>query len=375
MTTENSSIYSSHQSSIQVMSFLNNEELSNHDEQMKCIEPSNNSKPKSRYRMRICDAPPELLELIKYSKEKYENPLPNKSSSVINAPILSNSIKNVPTTSVTSNDLIPNFHKIISANEKRHRIRKNSFPKRSPSRSSPGITLQVDVYTTFKENPRALLQGNELQTTYSSPTSSNSSSILSLDDVTDDSFSDAKSIPPPHNSISRLPLPRNQIIKTKTKAKTIMAERKRMGNSLARVMADFGLLDLTSTPISIAEEIRVPPPPPMQFDELIKSIKQLNLDSTLLQRINPKISWKGQPLPISHLPHYNSLHQKEAHVVSTLRLTPIQYLTGKYTLISTARRYVQKSLAFSKSDAQKLLRIDVNKASKLWEFFAQVKWI
>ncbi|CAG8660662.1 64_t:CDS:1, partial [Racocetra persica] len=52
-----------------------------------------------------------------------------------------------------------------------------------------------------------------------------------------------------------------------------------------------------------------------------------------------------------------------------------QYLTAKHTLVSAAQRYLQKSLPFRKSDAQKLLRIDVNKASKLWEFFQQVKWI
>ncbi|RHZ78687.1 hypothetical protein Glove_158g62 [Diversispora epigaea] len=58
-------------------------------------------------------------------------------------------------------------------------------------------------------------------------------------------------------------------------------------------------------------------------------------------------------------------------VASTLRLTPVQYLTAKNTLVSAAQRYVQRSLPFRKSDAQKLLRIDVNKASKLWEFFQQ----
>ncbi|CAG8698104.1 15730_t:CDS:1 [Acaulospora morrowiae] len=113
----------------------------------------------------------------------------------------------------------------------------------------------------------------------------------------------------------------------------------------------------------------------MQFDKLMENIENLNLDTELLDRTTPKINWKGQPLSISHLPHYDALHSKEAHVASTLRLTPIQYLTSKNTLVSSARRYIQKSLPFRKSDAQKLLRIDVNKASKLWEFFMQVKWI
>ncbi|CAG8459443.1 22741_t:CDS:2 [Cetraspora pellucida] len=159
---------------------------------------------------------------------------------------------------------------------------------------------------------------------------------------------------------------------------TSAPQRKRKGNSLARVMADQGLLEsvfntnITSNDI---KSVRIPPPLPMQFDELISNINALELDTDALEKISPEISWKGQPLSIAHLPHYNALHPTEAHIVSILRLTPIQYLTGKHTLISAAHRYAQKALPFKKSDAQKLLRIDVNKASKLWEFFHQVHWI
>ncbi|EXX68857.1 uncharacterized protein OCT59_022648 [Rhizophagus irregularis] len=324
---------------------------------------SNKPKPKNKYRMRLCDAPPELLEMIKRSEMKNEKSLPEKS-------ITSNTVvKTVSTSTITNNS---SFHKIITSDEKRHRFRKNPYPKKAPSKSSPGITLQVDVYTTLKEDPKALLRRSDSSTT--SSISSSSSFLSSFND----SSSGTESSPPqsPQRSSSK-----KQITKTKTKTKRtkpIISERKRKGNSLARVMADRGLLESTLTPIVVAGEIkpiRIPPPPPMQFDELMKNIEQLNLDLTVLQRINPKISWKGQPLSILHLPHYNSLHSKEAHVASTLRLTPVQYLTAKHTLISSARRYVQKSLPFRKSDAQKLLRIDVNKASKLWEFFMQVKWI
>ena len=68
----------------------------------------------------------------------------------------------------------------------------------------------------------------------------------------------------------------------------------------------------------------------MQFDELVKSIDQLGLTTELLSKANPRINWKGQPLSISHLPHYGSLHPKEAIVASTLRLTPVQYLTANH---------------------------------------------
>ncbi|CAG8535737.1 3633_t:CDS:2 [Dentiscutata heterogama] len=159
---------------------------------------------------------------------------------------------------------------------------------------------------------------------------------------------------------------------------TSVPQRKRKGNSLVRVMADQGLLESvfnTNITSNDTKSVRIPPPLPMQIDELMSNINALNLDNDVLEKIIPEISWKGQPLSITHLPHYNALHPTEAHVVSILRLTPIQYLTGKHTLISAAHRYAQKALPFKKSDAQKLLRIDVNKASKLWEFFHQVQWI
>ncbi|CAI2163676.1 2608_t:CDS:1 [Funneliformis geosporum] len=362
-SAEKSSIYSSHQvtktsSSSAAMSIMN---ILKHgdDEQRKSVETlSTKSKPSNKYRMRICDAPPELLEIIKRSEMKNETSLPNQSSPIVNVATKSNVVKS-------------------SSDEKRHRIRKNPYPKKAPSKSSPGITLQVDVYTTLREDPQALLRRNE-------PSKAYSYSTMTGGDLMSLSFTDSSSgteSSPPHSPGPQRLSSKGHIIKTKTKtkrSKPIISERKRKGNSLARVMADRGLLESTLTPIVIAGEIkpiRIPPPPPMQFDELMKSIDQLNLDLTMLHRSNPKIHWKGQPLSISHLPHHNSLHQKEAHVASTLRLTPVQYLTAKHTLISSARRYAQKSLPFRKSDAQKLLRIDVNKASKLWEFFMQVKWI
>ncbi|CAB4428769.1 unnamed protein product [Rhizophagus irregularis] len=157
------------------------------------------------------------------------------------------------------------------------------------------------------------------------------------------------------------------------------SERKRKSNSLARVMQDRGLLkstlNVTSTTFTETKSVLFPNPPTMEINELKKNIKDLNIETTCLDNANINIKWKGQPLNISHLTHYPLLHPKEAHVTSILRLTPVQYLTSKYILISSARRYIKKNLPFRKSDAQKLLRIDVNKASKLWEFFQQIKWI
>jgi hypothetical protein len=348
--------------------------------------------------MRICEAPPEILTLIKESEveKNKSNVSPNKFSNVSTAVPASTTgeLPAVPDIMGSTNDkngssfatsnqpsshnkgrviITPNTttasttaqqtnYKIVS--DKRNRSRKNPYPKKAPSKSSPGITLKVDVFTAFKEDPAALLKSDDPPTN-----SSLSNSLLFAE------FSSSESSPPS----SPRPLSKKQR-KTKTKrSKNHISERKRKGNSLARVMADRGLLETTLNPVTTVtgeiKPIRIPPPPPMQFDELVKSIDQLGLTTELLNKANPRINWKGQPLSISHLPHYSSLHPKEAIVASTLRLTPVQYLTAKNTLVSSARRYIQKSLPFRKSDAQKLLRIDVNKASKLWEFFMQVKWI
>ncbi|CAI2163674.1 2607_t:CDS:1 [Funneliformis geosporum] len=347
-------------------------------------EVSTSTMPRKKYRMRLFEAPPELLEFIKTSEEEKNKATisPNnkrtaatdivggtndRNGSSFATPSSHNKGRMIMTPKTTTGQQTTT-RKIIS-DKRSNRSRKNPYPKKAPSKSSPGITLKVDVFTAFKEDPASLLKSDD------PPTNSNSMSLLFSE------FSSSESSPPqspsPQRSLSKKQRKQH---KTKTKrSKNHISERKRKGNSLARVMADRGLIETTFNPVTTVageiKQIRIPPPPPMLFDELVKSIDQLGLTTELLSKINPRINWKGQPLSISHLPHYNSLHPKEAIVASTLRLTPVQYLTAKNTLVSSARRYIQKSLPFRKSDAQKLLRIDVNKASKLWEFFMQVKWI
>ncbi|KAH8553504.1 hypothetical protein BGW37DRAFT_485947 [Umbelopsis sp. PMI_123] len=88
-----------------------------------------------------------------------------------------------------------------------------------------------------------------------------------------------------------------------------------------------------------------------------------------------KIVWKGAPLKISHLPMYNKLHSAEANIASTLRLTPVQYIRCKRTLIRAASEYERHGTPFRKSDAQKLCRVDVNKTSSLWSIFGELGWL
>lgn len=83
----------------------------------------------------------------------------------------------------------------------------------------------------------------------------------------------------------------------------------------------------------------------------------------------------GSPLSIDHLPHYELLHPGEVHIASTLRLTPEQYLKCRRSLILAAQEFDKLHIPFRKSDAQKCVRIDVNKTSTLWSVFSRLGWL
>ncbi|CAG8691424.1 13506_t:CDS:2 [Cetraspora pellucida] len=154
---------------------------------------------------------------------------------------------------------------------------------------------------------------------------------------------------------------------------------KNSGNSLSRVLIDRGLTDQTFGSVELNNNnnnsIRLSSTPHLEWEDLIKNINDLNLDMSNLDNITLNVKWKSNPLEISHLLRYDVLHKTEATVASLLRLTPVQYLTSKYILLSASRRYKDRMLPFRKSDAQKMLKIDVNKSSKLWEFFGQANWL
>ncbi|CAI2163678.1 2609_t:CDS:1 [Funneliformis geosporum] len=286
----------------------------------------------------------------------------------------------LPTTKDDS-ELGKEIDRKVYAGRKR-RGRKNPYPMRAPPKDAPGINHKVDVYM---KDPAVIMRSNVTSTVKSSTKSSANSvgrSYTPLQTSSKKSDEIESNHEPMTDKGSKVGLkskgkPPMRRQRQSRRSGAVKPERKRKGNSLARVMADRGLLESIFNAViaSDIKSVRIPPPQPMQHQELMKAIKELNVDHSILDNYTPSIAWKGQPLNISHLPHYEDLHETEASVVSILRLTPVQYLTGKHTLVSAANRYIQRNLPFKKSDAQKLLRIDVNKASKLWEFFRQVRWI
>jgi hypothetical protein len=74
------------------------------------------------------------------------------------------------------------------------------------------------------------------------------------------------------------------------------------------------------------------------------------------------------------MPYYELLYPGEVMIASTLRLTPEQYLKCKRALVLAAFEFHKNKLSFRKSDAQKCVRIDVNKTSTLWGVFYRLGW-
>ncbi|CAG8479323.1 3904_t:CDS:2 [Ambispora gerdemannii] len=298
-------------------------------------------KPKPKYRFILAEAPKEILEEI--NDEKF------KSSATIMA------ISSILNDNTQSPQTSQNRHK------NRVHSRKNPYPVRS-LQSSEAITFKLD---TFKLKPPPPIENQEIPNTinFSSHSSAESSAPAS-----------PRLEPKKKQQNIKSPRPKREgVMKVK--------QRRRKGNSLARVLADSGIIESPFVQLGSTLEVngeikplRLPLAPQMEFSKLLKELRDLSLDSRGLST-QPVMTWKTGPLSIEHLAHFNELHPTEAYVASVLRLTPVQYFNAKHSLITASRRYEGRTLPFRKSDAQKILRIDVNKASKLWEFFHQLNWL
>ncbi|CAG8672588.1 3884_t:CDS:2 [Funneliformis caledonium] len=115
----------------------------------------------------------------------------------------------------------------------------------------------------------------------------------------------------------------------------------------------------------------------LSLNELIYKIILLNINHNSLNFTKCRITWHNgsKPLYIKDLEGYNLLHDEERKVCSTLRMPPLQYLRGKLAILNAAEEFQSNNKIFKKVDAQHLVNFDVNKASKLWQFFNRLGWI
>ncbi|KAK3904005.1 SWIRM domain-containing protein FUN19 [Staphylotrichum tortipilum] len=98
--------------------------------------------------------------------------------------------------------------------------------------------------------------------------------------------------------------------------------------------------------------------------------------STLPPRANSlKVDWKGNALDLSADPHRHLLHPDELALASNLRLDCATYLTSKRRIFLRRLECARIGKEFRKTDAQQACKIDVNKASKLWQAYERVGWL
>lgn len=98
-------------------------------------------------------------------------------------------------------------------------------------------------------------------------------------------------------------------------------------------------------------------------------------NSTLPSRSNSmKVDWKGAPIDLSLDKELHLLHPDEASLAANLRLDCATYLTSKRRVFIGVVAKYREGGEFKKTHCQQACKIDVNKASKLWEAYKKVDW-
>jgi len=90
-----------------------------------------------------------------------------------------------------------------------------------------------------------------------------------------------------------------------------------------------------------------------------------------IEKLKPKIRKHGGPLDICGSPGYDLLSEKERELCSNVRLFPSQYIIIKETLLRESLRQGH----LKKAVARQLIKIDVNKTSRIFDFFESNGWI
>lgn len=88
-----------------------------------------------------------------------------------------------------------------------------------------------------------------------------------------------------------------------------------------------------------------------------------------------KVEWKGSTMDLSEDPLRDKLHPAELQLASILRLSCDSYLASKRRLFMEKVSKLKRGQGFRRTDAQKVCRIDVNKASRLYQAFEKVGWL
>lgn len=98
------------------------------------------------------------------------------------------------------------------------------------------------------------------------------------------------------------------------------------------------------------------------------------LDSLRGNEKKLKAEWKGNKLDLSDDADGHLLHEAELELASTLRLSCATYLCSKRRVFQARVNALKIGKEFRRTDAQQACKIDVNKASKLWQAYDKVGW-
>ncbi|ORX99817.1 SWIRM domain-containing protein FUN19 [Clohesyomyces aquaticus] len=130
-----------------------------------------------------------------------------------------------------------------------------------------------------------------------------------------------------------------------------------------------------ASPLSVSP--KVPRPATNRDDTDYNSLPDFSPPIDTLPKGNSKVlkaDWKGQVLDLSNDPDRHLLHEAELNLASTLRLTCATYLCSKRRIFQARIEALRIGKEFRKTDAQQACKIDVNKASKLWQAYEKVGW-
>lgn len=128
-------------------------------------------------------------------------------------------------------------------------------------------------------------------------------------------------------------------------------------------------------------------PPRATPEPGVKRVAREDKDFDLLDDFSPpvsslpdkynslKVEWRGAPIDLDFDPHRNLLHRDELLLAANLRLDCATYLTSKRRIFKARIDALRIKKEFRKTDAQQACKIDVNKASKLWQAYEKVGWL
>lgn len=78
------------------------------------------------------------------------------------------------------------------------------------------------------------------------------------------------------------------------------------------------------------------------------------------------------PLNLANSPSLSLLTPAEQTICSQLRILPKPYLLIKHQVI---QKFIESGGTLRKRDSREVVKIDVNKSGRLWDFFQQSGWL